>query len=269
MENIASYINCLDVLYVVDNSDRPEPEFIDALRKFPRVCYISLDGNYGIAKALNVSVALAIDHGYDWLLTMDQDSRFEENIIPKLFHSLNKYDKDSTGMICPRYTNKNRYVEVYGKQYNEMLVSITSGSLINLGVFRKHGPFMEKLFIDHVDHEYCLRIRKYGYKIIQVNNAFIQHRLGDSKGFLVCRSSNHAPFRRYFMTRNRFYVANMYKNDSPRFFRTEMLRFTGELIKILLFEKDKYKKFKNIVMGYIDYKKNKFDRDINELWGDR
>ncbi|MBC2704934.1 glycosyltransferase family 2 protein [Desulfobacula sp.] len=265
IDNIMSYIDCLDVLYVVDNSDRPDLSFISAIKKISKVCYISLGGNHGIAEALNTSVSLALDHGYDWLLTMDQDSRFEENIIPKLFHCLNYYDKDMVGMICARYTRKNRYVEVYGKQYNEILVSITSGSLINLTVFRKHGPFMEKLFIDHVDHEYCLRLRRHGYKIIQVKNAFIRHMLGDSKGYLVCRSSNHVPFRRYFMTRNRFYVANMYKNDRPRFFWTEMLRFTGELVKILLFEKEKYKKLRNIAMGYLDYKRNRFNRDLKDL----
>lgn len=265
IDNIMSYIDYLDVLYVVDNSDTLDPAFIYTIKRIPRVCYISLCGNHGIAKALNTSASLALNHGYDWLLTMDQDSRFEENILPRMFHCLNVYDKDTIGMICARYTKKNRYVEVYGKKYNEVLVSITSGSLINLTVFRKHGPFMEKLFIDHVDHEYCLRLGKHGYKIIQVKDAFIRHRLGNSKKYLVCRSSNHVSSRRYFMTRNRFYVANMYKNDWPKFFRTEMLRFAGELVKILLFEKEKYKKLGNIAMGYLDYKKNKFDRDLNEL----
>lgn len=265
LDNIASYIDFLDVLYVIDNSDIPDSDFQDAVKKNSRACYISLGGNQGIAKALNTSAALAIDHGYDWLLVMDQDSRFEEDILPELLQCLKDYDRKSLGMVCAKYTEKNRYVEVYGERYNEMLVSISAGSLVNLAVFQTLGPFMEKLFIDHVDHEYCLRMRRHGYKIIQVKSAKIRHKLGDSKRYLVCRSSNHVPFRRYFMTRNRFYVANMYKNDLPRFFKTEMFRFTGEVVKIVLFETQKVRKLKNIIMGYLDYKKSKFDRDLKEL----
>jgi rhamnosyltransferase len=265
LANIASYIGYLDVLYVVDNSDDPDLAILAAVRKLPRVRYVSMGGNQGIAAALNRASSLALSHGYAWLMCFDQDTWITENIFLKLFQCLDNYDKDGVGIICARYSHKDRYVEVSGVACSELMVAITAGSLINLSVYEKIGPFMEKLFIDHVDHEYCLRLRRQGYKIVQKNDAVIGHQMGSRKKNLFCYSSNHGPFRRYFMTRNRFYVAKMYKNDLPRFHRTEMVRFAGELVKILLFEQEKFKKFKNIAKGYLDYRKERFDRDLKEL----
>lgn len=265
ISHIRSYIDFVDRLYVMDNSDQACQQVVEAVSQLPKVRYVSMNGNQGVAKALNAALFLAVSHGYTWMICFDQDSWLTENILVKLFQCLERYDKDRVGMICARYTKKDRYVEVYGDGCNELLASITAGSVVNLAVFRKMGPFLEKLFIDHVDHEYCLRLRRHGYKIIQANNAFICHQLGNSRNYLICRSSNHAAFRWYFMTRNRFYVACLYKKDLPRFFRTEMVRFAGELVKILVFESQKLKKFKYMVMGYRDFRKNRFDRAPGDL----
>ena len=265
LENIASYIDYIDVLYAVDNSDDPDLCVLSNIKNMAKVKYLPLGKNFGIGKALNVAAVSAIDEGYRWLLTMDQDSCVTDNIIIKMLQCLNCYNENEVGIICSRYTDKNLYVEKIGQKYNELLIAITSGNLLNLKNYQKVGHFMEKLFIDHVDHEYCLRLRKNKYKIIQVNDAFIQHKLGHEGNHLIGRSSHHDSFRRYFMTRNRFYVAFLYKNEFPEFCRNEIIGFIGELIKIIVYEKDKLKKLKNIVMGYLDYKKNKFNRDLKEL----
>lgn len=265
IRNMLSYIDFVDRLYVMDNSDKDVSEVVDAVLKLPKVWYVSMDGNQGVAKALNAASFLAISHQYAWMICFDQDSWLTENILVKLRQCLDRYDKNRVGMICARYTKKDRYVEAGGDRCTELLVSITAGSMMNLTVFRKMGPFMDKLFIDHVDHEYCLRLRRHGYKIVQVNHAYICHQPGDSRGYLICRSSNHSPFRRYFMTRNRFYVAWMYKKDLPRFYRTEMLRFAGEVVKILAFESEKFEKIRHVIMGYQDFRKNRFDRHPGDL----
>jgi rhamnosyltransferase len=265
IRHILSYIDFVDRLYVMDNSDQACRQVVEAVSQLPKVRFVSMNGNQGVAKALNTALFLAVSHGYAWMICFDQDTWLTENILVKLFQCLERYDKARVGMVCARYTKKDRYVEFYGNGCNELLVSITAGSMINLTVFRKMGPFMDKLFIDHVDHEYCLRLRRHGYKIIQASNAFICHQLGNSRRYLFCRSSNHSPFRWYFMTRNRFYVACLYKKDLPRFFRTEMVRFAVEVIKILVFESQKFEKLKYMVMGYQDFRKNRFDRVLSDL----
>jgi len=74
-----SYLEFLQTLYVIDNSEIPNSNIVDELCKFDKkVKYIACGENKGIAYALNLGATLAIESGADWLLTMDQDSRFEK-----------------------------------------------------------------------------------------------------------------------------------------------------------------------------------------------
>ena len=67
--------------------------------------------------------------------------------------------------------------------------------------------------------------------------------------------TNHNPIRRYYITRNRHYLYDLYKDDYLDYCALELSRTKHELIKIILFEKDKIKKLKYIYKGYRDYKK--------------
>ncbi|MHB8208270.1 glycosyltransferase, partial [Mucilaginibacter sp.] len=65
--NIESYINDLDQLYVVDNSEPINEALIATLKKLPNCVYINNNGNKGIANALNVGAKLAVEAGATWL----------------------------------------------------------------------------------------------------------------------------------------------------------------------------------------------------------
>ncbi len=264
-ENISSYIDFIDQLYAVDNSDNPDESVLSAIKDNVKITYISMHGNHGIGKALNTAAGMATDAGYKWLLTMDQDTAVSGNIVAIMAFCLKYYSRNDIGIIASRYTNRDLYVEKKFGEFNEMLATISSGNLLNLNVYKKAGPFMEKLFIDQVDHEYCMRLRKAGYKIIQANNALLMHNLGSKEKHTFGYCTHHNLVRRYFITRNRFYVAWMYRNDFPRFYRHELLSFIKEILKILFFEKNKLAKYKNILLGFMDFKNNNFNRPLSDL----
>ena len=74
-DNVASYLNAVDHLYVVDNQNgKTVAERITALAP-EKVTVISNPENEGIAKPLNTVLRLCREK-YDFLMTMDQDSRF-------------------------------------------------------------------------------------------------------------------------------------------------------------------------------------------------
>lgn len=74
-DNVASYLNAVDRLYVVDNQNgKAVAERIAALAP-EKVTVISNPENEGIAKPLNTVLRICRDK-YDLLITMDQDSRF-------------------------------------------------------------------------------------------------------------------------------------------------------------------------------------------------
>ena len=271
LDNIKSYINELDKLYVIDNT--PDNDIKEKFKNNKKIEYIPLKENRGIAYALNLGATKAIKDKADWLLTMDQDSQFPPNTLNKMkeyitFYKNNKYMEtinntkySEIGLISPFHitTKTADEAERLGVEYP--LVVMTSGNLINLSIYQKVGGFKDWLFIDCVDFDYCLNLRKNKYQIIQLNFAKLQHELGNMKkikfGNKIVYTDNHSAFRRYYITRNRHYICDIYKNDFPMYCKLEIKCTKKELIKIWLFEKHKIKKTKAIYKGYRDYKKGK------------
>jgi rhamnosyltransferase len=64
--------------------------------------------------------------------------------------------------------------------YSEVRTCITSGALTNLDLWKKLDGFDEQMFIDSVDFEYCYRVRKAGYKVIQTDQVQLSHSIGNA-----------------------------------------------------------------------------------------
>ena len=90
LNNINSYIDSLETLYIVDNSSSNNSKKF----KGKKIRYIYNKGNLGIAEALNIGAKRAIKDGYKWLLTMDQDSCFDKYSIGKMVVFLGKLKDD-------------------------------------------------------------------------------------------------------------------------------------------------------------------------------
>ena len=94
---------------------------------------------------------------------------------------------------------------------------MTSGNIINLDIYKCVEGFKEWMFIDCVDFEYGLNVRKQGYTIKQINTVFLDHELGDYeiKYFLNKKifCDNHSALRRYYIVRNSFYLYDLYHDD--------------------------------------------------------
>lgn len=259
----------VDRVIIVDNgSDELTLNILRSLDDDIKVIY--LDENKGIAYALNQGIKYAIDKGYSWILTLDHDSIVTENMINNMlrcYNSFNDYKKRKIAMLVPIHIEENQVSNknvVNNRVFNEVLTEITSGALTKSDTYKTIGLYDEKLFIDLVDHDYCLNLNEKGMKIIQVNNAILIHNLGESvqKSILglTMTPTNHSPLRRYYMTRNRIYIWNKYKKQFPQWVSLDKKRFLSENIKILLFEDNKFKKIRFIVKGISDYKKNIFGK---------
>jgi rhamnosyltransferase len=259
-ENIDTYINHVDRLYIVDNSERKNFSLINTLQTDERIHYINNNENQGIAHALNTGAACAISDSFTFLLTMDQDSRFPDDSIAILKNSIDMNDTN-TGIIAPLF-----YEDEHERFPFSHLVSITSGCIMNLNVYQKIGPFKDDFFIDSVDIEYCLRMHREGFSLKRIPSVIIDHQLGDIKKqrflFWEFSSTNHSALRRYYMIRNRFYIWKKFKKIYPDYIRYEQIETIKEMIKILLGENDKMKKIWMSILGYIDYKRNKFGKYV-------
>lgn len=257
-KNINSYLNELDRLYLVDNSEKENNYLKEQLIKFSsKIEYIKMNGNEGIAKALNIAKNKAIDEKFDWLLTMDQDSKFENDDFTKMLQLVKKKFNKTIAIFSPFHKMPNSiFVD---DEITEKEIVMTSGNLLNLKIAKEIGDFEEKFFIDEVDHDYCYRIKKKNYKIIVLNKIILNHNLGNMKNYKIFAVTNHNYIRRYYITRNELYMLKKYSFLKRRYLR-EILKDT---IKIILFEKDKIKKLKMIYLGIKDFK-NGITGKINE-----
>ncbi len=266
----------VDEIIVVDNGS--EAETINMLKELEKeVTVIYLEDNKGIASALNKGIKYSIEKGYNWILTLDHDSIITDNMIKNMltcYEGLNNELKEKVAMLVPVHVEEKEYQngsnineEKDSNSYIEVLTEITSGALTKAEIYKNVGMYDEKLFIDLVDHDYCLSLNKKGFKIIQVNNATLIHNLGESvkKSVLGLKMipTNHSPLRRYYMSRNRHYIWDKYKEDFPSWVLTDKRRFITENLKIVLFEDNKIEKFKYIKKGIKDYRNNIFGKFNN------
>jgi rhamnosyltransferase len=173
IKNIESYIDNMDNLIVVDNSSTKNENIYNILeQKYgEKIIYIENHDNLGIAKALNIGADKSLQMGCDWLLTMDQDSRFINfSSYLSCFHSLcNKNNIAIISQIHIEQENQEIFeISILCCNETDKKLVMTSGNLINLNIFQSIGGFTEKLFIDEVDHDYCLRVQKYGCIVISM-----------------------------------------------------------------------------------------------------
>lgn len=263
IENIRSYITELSTLYIIDNSDEPH-EISKTFSDEPKIVYITNKSNLGIANALNQGAYLAMESGHNWLLTMDQDSKALPSMLVKMLQCYQKYSSEKIGILSPYHANHFFPISKNPNLCNEVLVTMTSGNLLNLNAFMSVGPFLECLFIDHVDTEYCLRLWDRGYKILQVNHAILDHKVGELKlhtlGKKTFFSTNHSPVRKYYVYRNGSLVLDLYQAKFPEYCKKLRSRYWIDAFIVLFYEKEKWTKFKMMLWGYLDYKRGNFGK---------
>ena len=263
LDNIATYLPQVDQLFVMDNSPAPDPSLAKEVEKWKDATYIPMGSNKGIAAALNAGARVATERGCDYLLLMDHDSQADEGMVAayRSYITSERGDLSSVAILSPFHFYKNYTTRVDGADV-ERSVAITSGTLLDLRAYREVGPFLEPLFIDYVDFEYCLRLRLRGYRIVRVGKAVLYHTLGDlTSRVIVGRKigvTRHSPLRVYYRTRNRLFVARRYLFSFPGFVLFDAMVFCNELIKIIFFEEDAVDKCAMMLKGARDFLRNRY-----------
>ncbi|HTE24670.1 glycosyltransferase [Flavitalea sp.] len=223
LKNIATYADQVTRLFIIDNSEFPDEDFYKSFRSDPKVVIISDKINHGIAKALNIAGEKAKQEGFDWLLTMDQDSSFDPGVLSAYFQAADAYPaKEAVAVFGLPYDKEFLSSRPADEFYVEVNSLITSGCLLNLQLFEKLEGFNEKLFIDEVDHDYCYRAILSGYKVVVIKAGLMRHTLGRSLELTNKRNLSsglktlHNPIRIYYIVRNGLYVSGKFKNEFPK-----------------------------------------------------
>jgi rhamnosyltransferase len=216
---------------LIDNTPGDDARVESVCADFETACVrvIRLGNNYGIAYALNIGIATAIEVGATHVLLSDQDSLPADGMVSALMRTQAELVASGkrVAAVGPAYTD--RYtgitfpfqVKVPGKLFYghrapnakhpviEVLTLITSGTLIPVKVIGTIGSMREDFFIDYVDVDWCHRARAAGYSLYGTGAAVMYHALGDHAlrvwYFGWRNESAYSPLRSYYRIRN--YIA--------------------------------------------------------------
>lgn len=259
--NIAALASQVGEIVIVDNASGAEGlQFIAEAAEHGRVSVVRNADNLGIAAALNIGVRFALDRGYPWVVTFDQDSTASEGFIAALLSAWSACPfHREVALVSPRYLDRDTgMISSYAsgtsdKPFEEVVTTMTSGNLVRGEVFASTGLFEESFFMDCVDHEFCLRLRSKGFRIIEARDAVLVHSLGRmtlhsfaGKRFKVF---NHTPLRRYYNARNRMLLYLRYGRRFIGWLCRDLINLCREIVGIILFEHNTWAKLSALLRG--------------------
>jgi rhamnosyltransferase len=182
---------------------------------------VLLKENEGIAKAQNIGIQWAVGRGATHVILLDQDSNPASDMVALLMSAAERLGNsvEKLGVIAPRFVDLRQrelapFFRIDGLRvvpttcsgrvdFLPIDAAIASGSLFPVATLSAVGAFREKLFIDFVDIEWCIRARSLGYQSYAVCDAVLHHSLGESPRSLLGRQvAHHSPLRSYYFVRN-------------------------------------------------------------------
>jgi rhamnosyltransferase len=223
---------------IVDDGSGPGADRVLELALSPDVQVVRISSNRGIAHALNVGTLAAIEHGADFIVSVDQDSELPPEYVsqalllfatstPALNLGMAVVGSINGELQTPRWMSPEGIFLAYE--------AIQSGFVVSAECFASCGVFDDRLFIDCVDTEFCLRVRRSGFRIGLISAGDLQHSIGreaplrpfgrqvfDDSGTALTYQY-HSPFRRYYIARNNIDLILRYWNLDRQWCR-EVLR---------------------------------------------
>lgn len=258
---------------VVDNGSKDST--LELLRtRYPRVTVVALGENLGVGGAFSAGLSYAaLERKHDWVWLLDDDSVPEDDALEQLLHGycLAEQQGRETGALACFPAHGESGLSYPGLLWRDRLVpppidaqkqpiwfvdaTISSGTMIRRDVIETVGLPRDDFFMDFVDFEYGLRMRRHGYEIAIVRNSTLHHTVGNPRiiRFLGFKRpwSDHAPWRQYYIIRNHTYVVwHSYPQWRPKFFM--LVRLLRHGLASLLFSDHKFESCRMMLLGFLD-----------------
>lgn len=263
--------SCASVI-VVDNTPHPaagEAEQTSPLRgsRDPRVKVLGSGRNLGLAAALNLGLA-ALPAEAGAVLFLDQDSVIPDGLIDGLAADLGD---TSIGVVGPSPVDAatGTVYETLAGRHNRLDdrdMVITSGMLLRRSCLERVPGFREDFFVDYVDLDFCLRLRRAGVRIVRDLGLELPHSIGDVRvhTFLgrSARVGHYAAWRHYWIARNGTILIRENLRALPLWAITNTLFMSRWFVQLLLFEPERRTRAAAFLRGLRDGLTRRVTRDF-------
>jgi len=271
LESLLKQTKPLSELIVVDNASTDGT--IELLKEqYPSIKIIRLATNEGVSGGYSAGLEYALGRNYEWVWMLDQDSRPLPSTVEKLLAAAESFpDRDKLGLIAPLAINSANGEPYSAFQWREGQIKapmasqgesltlvdmvMSSGSLIRSEAVRKAGLPRKDLFMDFVDYEHCLRLRRSGFLIAVVNQCVMPHTIGQPRTVkFLGKPKNwitHIPWRDYYKVRNRAFVV-WHQLPSVRAKLFVVRQFLKQMIGSVLYDPEKVRRIRFMWRGLRD-----------------
>lgn len=248
-EAIGLYKEDVAQVIVVDNSETDNRQLIE---DGSRITYLPLMQNTGIAAALNKGCEMALEAGAEWVLTMDQDSRWDQQSVRDYLREAAQYEEmDKVAIFSPFHDcdgKPEKHHRTGRFEVKEMVMC--SGNLLRLKAWQEAGGFREDFFIDIVDEEICCHLRQLGWQVVRTNRILLTHHLGGGvryAGPTKHRYTSHPAWRYFYIARNIRRMLHLYPDMRP-YYKHQVYKY---LKRICLYDfENKWDKLKSFYKGW-------------------
>ena len=259
-----------------DNGSCNLGDISDQMIAYPEVEFVNLKNNYGLAYAQNIGLKHALKHHFEFALLLDQDSLPQTGFVERALQAFENSDPQGAAVaaVAPRFFDaQTGYLYPFvrfgtfsvvvfepSNALEDISLMISSGSMLRVSVLEKIGLMNELFFIDHVDTEWCLRATYRGYRLVGVADNMMRHSVGDSTIHIYGRYLPvHSPARRYFATRNLYYLIFHERASLPWKFKEFVSSFVKLVISMIVKE-DRTSHIRSFFLGALDGLTSNFSR---------
>ena len=246
-KNIRSFICYVDKIIIWENTPINERSLYRFVSD-PKVSYHGEEEN-SITHALNYAWKYAVEKKYDYLLTMDQDSVWEnfDGFLQQTIYN----PSCPPGIWGP---NLNTHGDSK-KDFSKVRYLINSGMLQSIDIINKVGGWREDFRIDAFDVEYCYHAKELGIMCYRVGGYKLEHTLGNPSVKRVFGKQlhllNYSPSRLYDIYRNHIIIIRKYKDT--KVLKRKFIRFwiINHIFAVIFGEKNKRGKLSAIFRGVL------------------
>ena len=175
-------------IHIIDNGSTDKSVSIIKDFKEEKIILTPLNKNYGTTISRNIGLKQIVDT--DYICILDSDTIINENAIDRMVKYLDQHNE--VGLVGPSMKGINNEKQTPFRKFPSWKIKLCKACPIRK--IQKNGEYLEnytnvtdefeckkigeldeRIFYSPEDVEYCMRIRKEGYKIVHLRKAEIIH----------------------------------------------------------------------------------------------